>query len=87
MLNDLDLRVLSEAQFMVDNSLTVRKVALKFGVSKSTVHKDMSARLKHLDHNLYLKVQALMRVNLATRHIRGGNATRAKYKKAKKPLA
>ena len=87
MLGDLDLRVLKEAQFMLDNNLTVRKTAAHFGVSKSTVHKDLSVRLKHVDRNLYQRVQALLEKNLCERHIRGGISTKQKYKKIKKPLA
>jgi putative DeoR family transcriptional regulator (stage III sporulation protein D) len=83
MLSDLDLRVLTEAQFMLDNNLTVRKTAARFGVSKSTVHKDLSVRLKDIDRNLYLSIKALLSQNLSLRHIRGGAATKRKYEKIK----
>ena len=59
---------------------TVRSAAKKFGVSKSTVHKDVSERLKYVNPQLYEQVKLVLEVNKAQRHIRGGMATRRKYK-------
>ena len=62
----------------------VRKAAKKFGVSKSTVHKDVAERLKYVDPQLYKEVKDILEINKAQRHIRGGMATRMKYKKDEK---
>jgi len=58
---------------------TVRTAAKHFGISKSTVHKDLSQRLPHYNHTLYLQVRTVLEENKAQRHIRGGLATRRKY--------
>ena len=70
------------AHYLIENRITVRAAAKKFGVSKSTVHKDLSERLPLYDRPLYLQVKAVMEENKAQRHIRGGLATRKKYKGA-----
>ena len=70
------------AHYLTENRTTVRAAAKKFGVSKSTVHKDLSERLPLYDRPLYLQVKAVMEENKAQRHIRGGLATRKKYKGA-----
>ena len=70
------------AHYLIENRTTVRAAAKKFGVSKSTVHKDLSERLPLYDRPLYLQVKAVMEQNKAQRHIRGGLATRKKYKGA-----
>ena len=68
------------AQYIIENRTTVRAAAKKFGVSKSTVHKDLQDRLPQFDRCLYLQVKEVLDVNKAQRHIRGGIATRKKYK-------
>ena len=70
------------AHYLIENRTTVRAAAKKFGVSKSTVHQDLSERLPLYDRPLYLQVKAVMEENKAQRHIRGGLATRKKYKGA-----
>ncbi len=70
------------AHYLIENRTTVRAAAKKFGVSKSTVHKDLSERLPLYNRPLYLQVKAVMEENKAQRHIRGGLATRKKYKGA-----
>ena len=65
--------------YIVENKATVRSAASKFGVSKSTVHKDVAERLKYVDAGLYRQVKAVLETNKAQRHIRGGLATREKY--------
>ena len=67
------------ARYLVDNKATVRAVAKEFGVSKSTVHKDVTQVLKNVDVNLYEKVKTILEINKSERHIRGGEATRTKY--------
>lgn len=79
MREDIEKRVLSIAQAMTLSGATVRALARKYGVSKSTVHKDLSQRLRPLDPDLYAQVQAILSLNKAERHIRGGRATSLKY--------
>lgn len=69
------------AQYIIEKEATVRQTAAKFGISKSTVHKDITGRLEHLNHALYEQVQIILCKNKNERHIRGGLATRAKYAK------
>ena len=68
------------AQYIIENRTTVRAAAQKFGISKSTVHKDLSERLPNFNKPLYLQAKAVLEENKAQRHIRGGIATRKKYK-------
>ena len=68
------------AQYIVENRTTVRAAAQKFGISKSTVHKDLSERLPAINRGLYQQVKEILNENKAERHIRGGIATRKKYK-------
>ena len=70
-------------EYIIESKATVRKAAKKFGVSKSTVHKDVSERLKYIDPKLYKEVKTVLEINKAQRHIRGGIATRNKYKHSK----
>lgn len=77
-------RAVTLGKFIVETGATVRMCAKKYGVSKSTVHKDVSDRLKLLDEDLYLKVKKVLEFNKAQRHIRGGIATKNKYLKIKK---
>ena len=67
----------------MENKASVRRAAKLFGVSKSTVHKDVSQRLKYLDSGLYRDVKNVLAVNKAQRHIRGGLATKKKYQALK----
>ena len=69
--------------YILQHSATVRSAALAFGISKSTVHKDVSQRLKYLDSGLYRDVKHVLAVNKAQRHIRGGLATKKKYEAMK----
>ncbi len=68
------------ALYILENRTTVRAAAQKFGISKSTVHKDLSERLPAFNRSLYLQVKGVLDENKAQRHIRGGIATRKKYK-------
>ena len=74
-------RAVELGEYIIENKATVRKAAKKFGVSKSTVHKDVAQRLKYVDPQLYREVKNVLEVNKAQRHIRGGMATWMKYKK------
>ena len=75
-------RAIRLAQYIIEEGATVRQAAKKFGVSKSTVHKDITTRLKQLNGVLYTQVQAVLWRNKRERHIRGGLATKEKYRAA-----
>ena len=70
------------ALYIIENRATVRAAAAKFGISKSSVHKDLVERLPTFNKPLYLQVKEVLEENKAERHIRGGIATRRKYKGA-----
>lgn len=76
----MEERAESLALYIIENRTTVRAAAKKFGISKSTVHKDLSERLPLFNRTLYLQVKQVLDENKAERHIRGGIATRRKYK-------
>lgn len=80
MKGNIEERAVVLAQYIIENRSTVRGAAGKYGISKSTVHKDISDRLPRLNRALYLQVKAVLEENKAERHIRGGIATRRKYK-------
>ena len=80
MKGNIEERAISLAQYIIENKATVRSAARKFGISKSTVHKDISERLPLFNRPLYLQVKEVLDVNKAQRHIRGGIATRKKYR-------
>ena len=67
------------AVYMIETGATVRTTAQHFGISKSTVHKDLSCRLKQLNGELYIQVRQILDLNKQERHIRGGMATKRKY--------
>ncbi len=73
-------RAVELGEYIVENKATVRSAARKFGVSKSTVHKDVAERLKNVNPQLYREVRGILEYNKAQRHIRGGMATRRKYR-------
>ena len=76
----MEARACDLALYIIEHNATVRAAARQFGVSKSTVHKDLSQRLPAFNRPLYLQVKAVMDRNKAERHIRGGIATREKYR-------
>ncbi len=80
MKESIEERACALAVYMIENRATVRATAQRFGISKSTVHKDLSERLPAFNRGLYLQVKEIMEQNKAERHIRGGIATRRKYK-------
>ena len=77
---NIEERAVELARYIIENRTTVRAAAGKFGISKSTVHKDLSERLAVINPALYQQVKAVLEENKAERHIRGGIATRKKYK-------
>ena len=74
-------RAIELGEYIVENNTTVRAAAKKFGISKSTVHSDVSGRLKKASPALYIEVRKVLEDNKAQRHIRGGQATKEKYLK------
>lgn len=80
MKGNMEERAVRLAQYIIENRATVRSAAAKFGISKSTVHKDLQDRLPAFNRPLYLQVREVLDENTAQRHIRGGIATQKKYK-------
>ncbi len=78
-LDPISDRVLMLGAYIAASGATVRDAAKRFGVSKSTVHKDMTERLRNIDRTLFLRVRRVLDCNREQRHIRGGLATREKY--------
>ena len=72
-------RVIEEASYIIDTNKTIREVSIVFGVSKSTVHKDMREKLLLLDSTLYQKVSSVLKYHNYIKHIRGGQATKDKF--------
>ncbi len=77
---NMEERAQELALYIIENKTTVRAAASRFGISKSTVHKDLSERLPAVNRGLYQQVKEILNENKAERHIRGGIATRKKYK-------
>ena len=82
--NTIEERAIKLAHYIIDSKDTVRGAAKKFGISKSTVHKDVSERLKKINPALAKEVRLILDENKAERHIRGGMATKLKYSQNKK---
>ena len=80
----IEERALEIAKYIISSKTTVRDAAKIFGVSKSTVHKDLHERLFDIDKNLFKKVDKIMQEHLEIRHINGGNATKMKYERLRK---
>ena len=80
MTDTIEKRACNLAVYIIETGATVRAAAKRFGISKSTVHKDLSQRLPQYNKRLYLQVRRVLDENKAQRHIRGGIATREKYK-------
>ncbi len=81
--SELEIRAVALGEYIAETGSTVRAAARHFGISKSTVHKDVTARLYYLDAELYERVKRVLEVNRNERHIRGGMATKEKYKMLK----
>ena len=82
MKGNIEERACELAAYIIENRATVREAARRFGISKSTVHKDIQERLPLYNRSLYLQVKEVLDENKAERHIRGGIATRIKYRGA-----
>ena len=81
MTQPMEKRACEVAVYMIETGATVRAAARHFGISKSTVHKDLSHRLKQYNYALYVQVRQVLEKNKQERHIRGGMATKRKYRK------
>ena len=79
MRKDIDQRACDLAVYLLEHRSTVRGAAKHFGISKSTVHKDLTQRLPRVNRDLFLQTQELLARNKAERHLRGGAATKRKY--------
>lgn len=80
----IEERTIELAKYIIENKCTVREAAKKFGISKSTVHKDITERLLQINPSLALSAKAIMLDHKQTRHLRGGMATKMKYAQQKK---
>lgn len=76
----IEERVLEVANYIIDSRATIRKTAKVFGVSKSTIHKDMTERLPKINPQIAIEAKNILDFNKSERHIRGGKATKMKYK-------
>ena len=81
MTEELQKRACEVAVYLIETGATVRAAARHFGISKSTVHKDLSQRLKQYNYKLYVQARQVLDRNKQERHIRGGMATKRKYEK------
>lgn len=81
MYTNIEQRACDLAEYIIENQSTVRAAAKQFSISKSTVHKDLTERLPRVNPGLYRQVRTLLDINKAERHIRGGLATKRKYKR------
>ena len=79
MKGNIEERAVELARYIIENRTTVRAAAGKFGISKSTVHKDLVERLPQINHHLAAEVRSVLEINKQERHIRGGQATKEKY--------
>ena len=80
-MNKIEVRVLKEVKYIIKTKKTIREIAKIFGVSKSTVHKDLTERLNKIDKNKTEEVKKILKYHIDIRHIRGGESTRKKYQK------
>lgn len=80
MVDTIEDRACKLAEYIIQNQATIRNAAQHFSISKSTVHKDLSQRLPKCNNVLYQQVRHILEINKAQRHIRGGLATKRKYK-------
>ena len=85
--DDLTLRPLYLAHYILEHETTIRATAKEFNIPKSTVHHDLSVKLKYLNYDLYKQVKKLLEENFNIKHIHGGESTKHKYEQLKKEIA
>ena len=85
--DELDERTITLAYYILNNQTTIRATANKFGIPKSTVHHDLSVKLKYINYQLYLEVKKLLEDNFNVKHIHGGEATKHKYAQLKREVS
>lgn len=85
MIISLEERIVQEANYLLDNNATIRTTAKHFGLSKSTIHKDLSYKLPQINSAIYEEVKHLLITNFISKHLRGGLSTKQKYFEIKKP--
>ena len=78
-----DERIIKLANYILENKTTIRSTAKFFSIPKSTVHHELSTKLKYINYSLYLEVKKLLEENFNIKHIHGGESTKLKYKKLK----
>lgn len=83
MYESIKQRVIEVSNYMLESKKTIREIAKHYGISKSTIHKDISERLKQINYSLYEKVNEIVKEHKDIRHIRGGQSTKIKYLKIK----
>lgn len=79
-------RIVTLANYILENNSTIRATANNFQIPKSTVHHDLSTKLKYINYSLYLQVKDLLKNNFEIKHIHGGESTKLKYKKLKQNI-
>ena len=80
-ITEADQRCIVLGLYLVEHNMTVRAVAKEFGISKSTVHKDVTVTLRKINRSLYIQVKKVLEKNKMERHLRGGEATKKKYER------
>lgn len=83
---EYDTRPIELANYILENKTTIRATAKVFGVPKSTVHHDLSVKLKYINYGLFLEVKKLMDENFSVKHLHGGESTRLKYQALKQEI-
>lgn len=83
MIFSYDDRIIKEGMYICEREATIRQTAEVFHLSKSCVHKDVSEKLAYVDYDLFLQVKAVLKNNFEQKHLRGGEATKKKYKNSK----
>lgn len=79
--NNIIKRVYEESNYIIDTNKTVRQISKEFNISKSTVHKDLTSRIKELDNKIYDQIKKILDLHFKEKHIHGGEATKNKYSK------
>lgn len=85
-MNDISNRPIILANYILENKTTIRATAKEFNIPKSTVHHDLSVKLKYLDYLLFKKVKKLLVKNFSVKHLHGGDSTKHKYEQLKKAI-